>query len=553
MRAAMLALVLAGLAASSAQAAPAPTGVDGARLSEMTRILASDMFEGRGPGSAGEKRTIEWLIAQFSALGLQPGGEDGGWIQAVPLLHTQVDTRAPLTVSDAGNVSVQALKQGQDVYVTTLRDVDRARIASAPLVYVGYGVSAPERGWDDFKGVDLTGKVAVMLINDPDFDALPAEPVAGRFGGPAMTYYGRWTYKYEEAARRGAIGALIVHDTPGAAYGWNTVIAGGGENFTLAKTNGAEAPPLMLQGWLSGEAAASLFTRAGLDLPALRVASRRSDFRPVPLGALNLSADVPVTREVVASANVIAKLPGTTRREETIAIGAHWDAYGIDPKSPPGAPVIRPGALDDAIGIAGMMEIARLFKAGPPPARTLVFAAWTAEERGLLGSEAFARSGLYPLDRMVANLTLDVLQTAGRSRDVVLIGAGQNSLEDDLVVAARTQGRTVTPDGKPERGLFYRADHFPFARRGVPTLLMMAIGGGPDLVRGGRAAGDKWVSDYTAHCYHQACDTWRADWDMAGAVDDVELVRQIVARYAFGDAWPSWRPQSEFAPLRPAR
>ena len=552
MRAAPLAftLTLLGLAASSSavSAAGRPAAIDGARLSEMTRVLASDDFEGRAPGSAGEKKTVDWLIGQFKALGLQPGGENGGWTQAVPLLHTHVDMSVPLTVSDG-----TSLVQGRDVYVTTLRDVDHARITAAPLVYVGYGVSAPERGWDDFKGVDLTGKIAVMLINDPDFDARPDEPVAGKFGGPAMTYYGRWTYKYEEAARRGAIGALIVHDTPGAAYGWNTVVTGGGENFTLAKVAAGEAPPPMLQGWLSGEAAAGLFARAGQDLAALRIAARRADFRPVPLGTLSLSADLPVRREVVESANVIAKLPGTTRPDETVAIGAHWDAYGLDPKAPAGTRVIRPGALDDAIGIAGMMEIARFFKAGPPPARTLVFAAWTAEERGLLGSEAFARSGLYPLDKMVANLTLDVLQTAGRSRDVVLIGAGQNSLEDDLATAARAQGRVVTPDGKPERGLFYRSDHFPFAKRGVPTLLMMAIGGGPDLVKGGRAAGDKWVSDYTANCYHQPCDAWRADWDMTGAVEDVALIGQIAARYANGTAWPAWKPQSEFAPLRPAR
>ncbi|HEX7781515.1 MAG TPA: M28 family peptidase [Sphingobium sp.] len=543
------AMLLAGGASTITAARTAPGEVEGARLSEITRTLASDAFAGRAPGSPGEAKTIAFLVEQFKALGLEPGGEKGGWTQTVPLLRTQVDQSAPVTMAIGGKD--QSFAQGRDIYVSTLRDADRAQVASAPLVFVGYGVTAPERNWDDFKGVDLKGKVAVFLVNDPDFEAASGEPVAGVFGGRAMTYYGRWTYKFEEAARRGAIAALIVHDTPGAGYGWNTVIAPGGENFGLAgATGGPQA--LALQGWLSGEAATRLFAASGLDLAALRAAARRRDFAPVALAPARMSADIAVTRDHIESHNVIAKLTGDKRPEETISFAAHWDAYGVDPTPGPKKGGIRSGALDDAIGVAGVLELARLFAAGPRPDRTLVFAAWTAEERGLLGSEWFARSGLYPADKMVANMTLDVLQTAGAAHDVVLIGAGQNDLERYLADAAKAQGRTVTPDAKPERGLFYRADHFSLARRGVPTLLLMAIGGGADLVKGGRAAGDKWVSDYTANCYHQICDSWSADWDLTGAVQDVSLFHAIGAQLANGKQWPQWNAGSEFAKLRNA-
>lgn len=526
--------------------------VDPDRLSSLTRTLASDAFEGRSPGSPGEDRTIDFLVAQFKALGLEPGGDKGAWTQTVPLLRTQVDQSRPITF--ALNGATQPLAQGKDVYVSTLRDAGRAQVAAAPLLFVGYGVAAPERNWDDFKGVDLKGKVAVFLVNDPDFEAQASDPVAGVFGGRAMTYYGRWTYKFEEAARRGAVAALIIHDTPGAGYGWNTVIAPGGENFGLARQDSARAADapeaLALQGWLSGDAATRLFAASGLDLAALRIAARSRDFRPVALPSTAMSADMAVTRDRIESRNVIARLTGRKRPDETLSFAAHWDAYGIDPAPGPKKGAIRRGAVDDAIGVAGVLELARLFAAGPRPDRTLVFAAWTAEERGLLGSEWFARSGLYPAGKMVANMTLDVLQTAGAARDVVLIGAGQNQLEHYLADAAKGQGRTVTPDARPERGLFYRADHFSLARRGVPTLLLMAIGGGADLVSGGRAAGDKWVSDYTANCYHQDCDSWSPDWDLTGAAQDVALFHVIGGQLANSTQWPEWNRTSEFAKIR---
>jgi Zn-dependent M28 family amino/carboxypeptidase len=550
----LLPALFASCVAVSAVAQTAPpiasaAPIDKARLSDDTRILASDAFEGRGPGTAGEERAVSWIVARFKALGLKPAGDKGGWTQAVPLLHTRLDTTAPVSVY-AGSTDM-TLVQGKDIYVGTVRDVDRATIAAAPLVFVGYGVSAPERQWDDFKQVDLKGKVAVFLVNDPDFNAPAGDPVIGVFGGQAMTYYGRWTYKFDEAAKRGAIGILIVHDTAGAGYGWNTVIAPGGESFAVVRKPGA-TEPTMLQGWLSADAATRLFSASGLDLAQLSRAARRRDFQPVALPGATLSADIAVTRDRVASRNVLAKLPGATRPQETISFAAHWDAYGIGKVPGANGRLIRAGAADDAIGVAAVLELARNFAAAPRTKRTLLFAAWSAEERGLLGSETFAQSNLFPARDMVANFTMDVLQTAGAAHDVVLVGAGQNELEDDLARAARAQGRTVTPDAKPERGLFYRADHFSLARRGVPTLLLMGIGGGTDLVKGGRAAGDQWVSDYTAHCYHQTCDDWRADWDLTGAAQDVALVYRMGRDLANSARWPDWKAGSEFAPIRAA-
>jgi len=415
------------------------------------------------------------------------------------------------------------------------------------MVFVGYGVSAPERGWDDFKGVDLRGKVAVFLVNDPDFEAQPAEPAAGRFGNRAMTYYGRWTYKFEEAARRGAIAALVVHETEGAGYGWNTVQAPAGENYNVVLPAG-ERQPVLLQGWIQREVAADLLRRAGHDLEAVKRRARTPDFQPIDLGA-TFSADVPVTVETVESHNVLARPPGATRPGETIMFGGHWDAYGVGAPDAEGD-TIRNGAADDANGLAAILEIARAFTRGPRPDRSLVFAAWTAEERGLLGSEYYAAHPLFPLETTVANITLDTLQPVGPSRDVILIGQGQSSLEDDLARMAAAQGRRVTPDARPERGLFYRADHFPLAKRGVPVLLLMALGGGADLVEGGREAGDRWVSEFTARCYHQTCDEWDESWDLRGAAQDAALAWRIGRLLAFTTAWPQWRPESEFRQVR---
>ena len=544
MRLRLLPPLLAALMAAAPALAADRT--DPARLSAITRELASDAYAGRAPGGPGEGLTVAYLEKAFRDLGLEPAGDGGSYTQAVPMVRTQLAPDGRYAVSGPKGEAV--LASGRDISVISLLPVDRIAIEKAPMVFVGYGVTAPERGWDDFKGVDLKGKVAVFLINDPDFEAVAGDPVAGKFGGRAATYYARWTYKFEEAVRRGAVAALIVHQTEGAGYGWSTVLASAGEGYDVARrTPSAERLPL--QGWLSAEAASRLFASAGLDLEALRRQARSSGFRPVDLRGLSFSASVGVSFSRFESRNVIARLPGRTRPDESIMIAAHWDAYGEGPPDAQGRR-IRPGAVDDALGVAGVLEAARVLRAGRRPDRSVLFALWTAEERGLLGSEHFGAHPTVPLEKMAANLTLDVLQTAGPARDVVLVGAGQSELDDLLAAAARRQKRTVTPDARPERALFFRADHFSLARRGVPALLLMGLGGGADLVTGGRAAGDAWVTRYTDDCYHKTCDAWSPDWDLRGAAADVDLIIDMTRALARPGTWPDWRPGSEFRDLR---
>ena len=515
------------------------------RMSDVTRVLASDEFQGRAPGSAGEDKTIPYLVEQFKAAGLEPAGENGGWTQKVPMIHTKVQAPVNVSVTQVGQ-SVP-LRFPDDIYLGTTRPVNRVRILNAPMVFVGYGVTAPERHWDDFKGVDLHGKVAVMLVNDPDYEASSNEPVAGKFGGKAMTYYGRWTYKYEEAARRGAIAALVVHETDAAGYPWTVVKSPAGESYNIELAPNSPQP-VLLQGWIQQGIAAALLKRAGYDYESVKRQARTAAFRPIDLKA-EFSADMPVALSRIVSHNVLGKLTGTTYPKETISYGGHWDAYGIGPADAQGR-TIRPGASDDALGLAAMLEDARMFAVGPRPKRTIVFAAWTGEERGLLGSEYYAQHPLFPMETMVANLTFDTLQFVGRVKDVVLVGRGQSQMEDYLAAAAKAQGRYVTNENHPERGLFYRADHFSFAKRGVPVLLDMALAGAYDFEKGGRAKGERWLDDFTAHCYHQTCDAWSPTWNLDGAAQEAQLFYAIGARLANSRDWPRWNASSEFAKIR---
>jgi Zn-dependent M28 family amino/carboxypeptidase len=526
-------LPLPVVAALLVSAGPA-TKTDPAALSEMVRTLASPEFEGRGPGTAGEEKTVAWLVERFKALGLEPGGEEGSFTQRVPMVHTRI---AGGTMGFGG----EAAEQFKSVSVTTVRPQDKIAIDS-PMLFVGYGVHAPEAGWDDFKDVDLKGKVAVFLINDPDFEAQPGDGAAGKFGGRRMTYYGRWTYKFEEAARRGAVAALIVHDSAGVGYGWSTVTANNGEYYDIVRGPGDRN--LALQGWVRHDVADGLFARAGLDLAQLRAKARQADFRPVELKNIPFRADLSVKVDRIESRNVIAKLTGSKYPQETVMFGAHWDAYG---KAADGT--VRPGANDDALGSAGVIDLARQFKAGKRPERTLVFALWTGEERGLLGSEYYGAHPLYPLETTAANLTLDILNTGGLSKNVVLVGNGNSSLDAMLADAARAQGRVVTPETFSEKGLFFRADHFSVARRGVPSLLIMQLGGAPDLIEGGLPAGQRWLDGYMK-CYHQACDAWDASWNFAAAAQDIDLFHVMGSRIANSRGWPTWRQGFEFEKIR---
>ena len=522
-----------------------PTSIDSQRLSNIVKVLASDEFEGRAPGGPGEAKTIEFLIDQFQSLGLEPGGTDGTWTHAVPLIHTQLASDGRLSVS-VGDMS-QNWVQGLDVAVSTVRPVDKIDIQSAPLVFVGFGASAPERNWDDYGEIDLTGKIAIFLVNDPDFSANESEPVWGRFGNKRMTYYGRWAYKYEEAARRGALAALVIHEDKAAGYGWNVASSGPGSQFALAESSGPTPP--ILQGWLHYDAASALFAAAGMDLVEQRRLARRDDFSAFELPQTSLSASFNVSMERIESQNVMAKLPGHSQADEILMVSSHWDAYGQGAPDAQGR-TIRPGANDDALGTAGVIELARILASGPPLARSIIFAVWTAEESGLLGSTAYAQNPVFPIERTALNLTLDILQTAGPAHDVILVGEGQSDLEGDLARAAARQGRVVTPENLPENGLFFRADHFSMARVGVPVLLLMGIAGGADLVTGGRAAGDQWIKDYIGNCYHQTCDAWDPNWDLRGAAQDIELFQMILQDLGNSTRWPQWQNGSEFKAIR---
>lgn len=515
------------------------------RLSSIVKELASDEYQGRAPGTAGGRKTVDFLVEQFRALGLQPGGDNGTWTDNVPMIHTLFDGPGEMRFIVDGNA--QALQQKVDIEASTVRAVDAIDI-DAPVVFVGFGAYAPERDWDDYGDIDLRGKVALFLVNDPDFAAQPEEPAAGRFGNRKMTYYGRWAYKFEEAARRGAIAALVIHETEAAGYGWNVASSSPGENYAVVSAD-EPVPPVLLQGWLHRDAAAALMSRAGHDLDVLRSRARSPDFEAFEMDDVRFAASVAVNVDHFESSNVLALLPGNKHPDEVLMVSAHWDAYGVGEPDEQGR-TIRPGANDDALGIAGILEIARVLKAGPPLGRSVVFAAWTAEESGLLGSAAYAKDPVYPLQKTVANLTLDILNTAGPSRDVVLVGEGQSELEDDLARAAAAQGRKVTPESLPENGLFYRADHFPMARGGVPVLLIMQIAGAADLVDGGRQAGKAWIDDYIGSCYHQTCDAWDPDWDLRGAAQDIELFRTIIEDLGNSRRWPEWRAGSEFKAVR---
>jgi Zn-dependent M28 family amino/carboxypeptidase len=362
-----------------------------------------------------------------------------------------------------------------------------------------------------------------------------------------MTYYGRWTYKFEEAARRGAIAALVVHQTDAAGYPWKVVQSPAGESYNIVLPAGAQQP-VLLQGWIQGSVAADLLKRAGYDYETVKRQARNAAFKPIDLKA-NFSADIPVALSRIQSQNVIGKLTGSKYPHETVSYGGHWDAFGVGPADAQGR-TIRPGAADDALGLAAMIEDARLFASGPRPERTLLFFAWTGEERGLLGSEYYAQHPIYSPEKMVANLTFDTLQWAGPVKDVVLIGKRQSQMEDILAEEARKQGRYVTVEGHPERGLFYRADHFSFAKRGVPVLLDMALAGAYDMANGGRPAGERWLDEFTSKCYHQTCDSWSPSWDLRGAAQEADLFFAIGARLANSRAWPQWNAASEFAKVR---
>ena len=516
-------------------------------MSEIVRVLASDEFQGRAPGTEGETRTVAYLIDQFQAIGLEPGGRNGGWTDPVTLNRSQITDVETLNVTGTDG-TIMEMQQGRDIVISSANARPVIEIEDAPIVFVGFGASAPERGWDDYGDVDLEGKVALFLVNDPDFGVPDDHPAAGLFGGKRMTYYGRWTYKFEEAARRGAVAAIVIHETEAAGYGWNVAASSPGENYAVASGKSAKQA-VDLQGWLSEGMAEQWMSAAGYDLDELRTSARLPDFEAFTLEELTFNAGLGLDVETIESQNVLGKITGTERPDEVVMLSGHWDAYGVGIPDAQGRTVM-PGANDDALGMAGIMEIARVINEGPAPERSIVVAAWTAEESGLLGSEAYAQDPIYPLEKTVANFTLDILQTAGPARDVIQVGEGQSELEEMMAEAAERQGRYVSPEGLPQNGLFYRADHFSLARRGVPVILIMGIAGGADLVEGGREAGIDWVAGYIANRYHNQNDAWDPDWDLRGAKQDVSLILDLTRDLANSTEWPQLKDTSEFKDVR---
>ncbi|AJQ89256.1 M28 family metallopeptidase [Xanthomonas oryzae pv. oryzicola] len=536
---------LLAMAVSTALMAAAPS-FDGARISRDVKELASDAYEGRSPATAGEQKTIAYLSKQFAEAGLQPGGDlangKRAWTQAVPLLRADIVGTPTIAVQNAGKA--QALTQGKQIAIRAALDgSSNVEIANAPLVFVGYGVKAPERHWDDFKGVDLKGKIAVVLINDPDF-----ETGKGDFDGVGMTYYGRWTYKYEEGARQGALGVLVVHETAPASYGWDTVAnANANTMFDVVRDHPRSAHPT-LEGWIQRDLATELFKHAGLDFEALKKQAQTRGFKPVELKNQRLSASYQVKSDLITSHNVVARLEGSKHPNETLIYSAHWDHIGVGKPDARGDTIFN-GALENASGTAALLELARGFAKGPKPERSVVFLAVTAEEKGLLGSEFYASKPLYPLDTTVAVINMDGMNPFVPSRDFGIYGTAKLELLDQLKRVAAQFKLRYTPDPKPQAGYFFRSDHFPFAKRGVPALWYAA---GQDWEVGGVAAGKAAADDYTAKRYHQQGDEWKPDWTFAGAARDLGVLYALGQQLADSRQWPNWSQDSEFRATRDA-
>lgn len=541
-----LTLALTGCATAPAGSALPPTVAADAvpeisveTMKEVTRTLSDDSFEGRAPGTPGEERTLAYLVQKFQAAGLQPGNK-GSWFQDVPLVEITGVDFSPLTIS--GKYKPLSYSYGSDFVAATYRVTPKIDLKDSELVFVGYGINAPEKGWNDYAGIDMRGKTAVILINDPDYDAAG---LTGPFNGRAMTYYGRWTYKYEEAARQGAAGALIVHDTFPAAYGWNVVESSWSGAQAYAQRSDDGASQTKVNGWLQKPVAEAILKAAGQDLGALSAAAKQKGFRPVPLGVKASLSFANQTRRF-ASKNVVGLLPGSARPEEYVLYSAHWDHLGRCKPNAAGDDICN-GAIDNATGTAALVALAEAHRKAAPPARSLIFLAVTAEESGLLGSEYYAANPIFPLAQTVGGVNMDALSLAGPAKDVTVIGLGKSELDGVLARVLSAENRTITPDASPQNGYYYRSDHFSFAKRGVP---MFYVDGGEDLVTGGRAAGEASAKDYTDNRYHGPDDEYDPAWDWSGTMADLRIYYRLGRALAESSEWPNWLAGDEFRRAR---
>ncbi|MXV17817.1 M28 family metallopeptidase [Hufsiella ginkgonis] len=500
------------------------------------KTLSSDEFMGRKPFTAGETKTIAYLEEEFKKLGLEPGNGNS-FLQDVPLVEiTPTASATMLVTSPKGNFT---LKGFDDYVIWTQRTDAKVSLDNDELVFAGYGIVAPELGWNDYAGLDVKGKVVLVMVNDPDFGT---ESDTTLFKGNTMTYYGRWTYKFEEAARQGAKGCLIIHDTAGASYGFNVIQ----NNWNAARLN-LESKDYQCAaiGWVTGPTGKKLFEAAGLDT-MLMVQAKQKGFKPVPMN-LKLAASMQVKVKKDLSHNVVGKITGSKHPEELIIYSAHWDHLGIGKPNAKGDS-INNGALDNASGTASLMEIAKVFKSlDPRPERTIVFLSVTAEEQGLLGAAWYSKHPIYPASQTVANINMDGMNVHGKTKDIVVVGVGQSELEDMLREEAGKKDRYVAPEPHPEAGYYFRSDHFNFAKIGIPALYLE---NGIDVIGKGKEYGKQMADDYTKNYYHQPSDEFNPGWNYDGAIDDLELLFNVGKRLAFSDKWPQWKPESEFKAIR---
>lgn len=541
-----LAATLAGSALYAAKPAAvppvpriAPPALGSETIREVTRDLSDDSFEGRGPGTAGEDKTIAYIIQRFKAAGLKPGNK-GSWVQEVPLLEIEGKNFSGLAVK-AGGQTLQ-FANGSDIVAGSYRAAPRTQLDDAPLVFVGYGINAPELGWNDYAGLDMKGKIAVILVNDPDYENADE---SGPFKGRRMTYYGRWIYKFEEAARQGAAGALIVHDTYPAAYGWQVVNSSWSGPQLFIDSKGGGMDQTQVNGWIQKPVAEAVLKASGQDLATLSARAKQRGFKAVPLGSTaSLSFDNTIRRS--KSHNVIGIQPGRKRPNEYVLYTGHWDHLGRCTPDKTGDDICN-GAIDNATGIGAMVTLAQAnVKAGAAD-RSQVFLAVTLEESGLLGSRYYAENPVYPLARTVGGVNMDGVAPGSPSRDVAVTGGDKNQLTRYLQVAMKTMGFYQTPEDHPERGHYYRSDHFSFAKLGVP---MFAVGRGSDWVIGGKAAGEAAGETYVRNDYHQPSDEYDPKWDWSGAVQEMQLYYVLGRSLAMTRDWPNWHKGDEFRLIR---
>ncbi len=537
------ALLLAGvatptLAAPAAFPAVKVPPIDVALMKDTVKTLAADDMEGRAPSTAVEQKVLDAIIARFEKIGLKPGGDNSGWLQDVPTVEIDAKNFSPLTI---GGMS---FTRGGEFVAGSYRHTEHVAVKDADLVFVGYGISAPELGWNDYAGLDMKGKVAVILVNDPDY---ADKDEKGLFKGRRMTYYGRWTYKFEEAARQGAAGAIIIHDTFPAAYGWNVVQSSwSGPQYHVARADNA-MDQTQFNGWVQQDVAKKVFGAAGKDYAALVEAAKHKGFKPVPLGLMaSLSFDNAIRRSM--SHNVIGIQKGKARPDEVVLYSAHWDHLGHCERDAKGDDICN-GAVDNATGVGALMALAAANVKAGAAQRSQVFVALTLEESGLLGSEYYGQNPVYPLGKTVGGVNMDALPPVPAARNYAATGGDKSDLTAIFRTVLKRDGLYESPEEHTERGHYYRSDHFSLAKRGVP---MFDVARGVDLVQGGTKAGMAASEDYVQHRYHQPSDEYRDDWNWSGITQDVKLFYQLGRGLADSTLWPNWHKNDEFRAVRDA-